>query len=683
MLKKLLGSIVLALCIWMSPIPIQAQENSGNVTIYHTNDMHGYVTESENVIGLAKIAALKASNDHSILVDAGDATQGLPIASLSKGADIIRLMNVAGYDVMVAGNHEFDFGIDVLKQNVAAANFPILGANVYYNGSPLLQDQTIIEKAGYRIGFFGISTTQTASSTNPEGMQGVTFASEIETATAQVQSLEAQDVDAIIAIVHCGNGDAPVTSQMIAQEVDGIDVIIDGHSHTQENETIGDTLIVQTGSNGSAVGQLELTFDGKNLMAKETLKTAADLVDVKPLAAVENEIASINASQQELLATPVAESNTTLRAGLVEQVALTRVVETNLGDLVADAFRIKGEEFVKETMPVVAVENGGGIREKMPNGIITRNDLMTAFPFSNTLYMKVVTPNTLYAMMEQSVVEMDGQDPKTGLLLQQNNSGGFLQISGFNVVLDPDSDTVQSITLSNESTPLDRNDTSREILLVGNNYIMSGGNDYSMLASLPKYGEAGGELETIEAYMQNADLSQYIRPQGRIQYTGGSYQPKDYEATIQVLNTKGTPFANQSVDLVVDGTQKMSVKTDENGFAKLTVSDGAHNVRLQENNTEIYIDNYAGFGLIEDQFRGSFPVLTTTKELSDQQDPTQPEEDKPQEEQKPSEKPEKEDSKTNDDTGTSTETNMTLWIGILAVSAVVLIIIGILLKKKK
>lgn len=170
MLKKLLGSIVLALCVWMSPIPIQAQENSGNVTIYHTNDMHGYVTESENVIGLAKIAALKASNDHSILVDAGDATQGLPIASLSKGADIIRLMNVASYDVMVAGNHEFDFGIDVLKQNVAAANFPILGANVYYNESPLLQDQTIIEKAGYRIGFFGISTTQTASSTNPEGM---------------------------------------------------------------------------------------------------------------------------------------------------------------------------------------------------------------------------------------------------------------------------------------------------------------------------------------------------------------------------------------------------------------------------------------------------------------------------------------------------------------------------------
>ncbi|WP_346775406.1 metallophosphoesterase [Faecalicoccus pleomorphus] len=141
--------------------------------MYHTNDMHGYVTESEDVIGLGKIAALKASDDDAILVDAGDATQGLPIASLTKGADIIRLMNVAGYDVMAAGNHEFDFGIDILKQNVALASFPMLGANVLYNGSPLLEAQTVIQKDGHRIGFFGISTTQTATSTNPEGMQGL------------------------------------------------------------------------------------------------------------------------------------------------------------------------------------------------------------------------------------------------------------------------------------------------------------------------------------------------------------------------------------------------------------------------------------------------------------------------------------------------------------------------------
>lgn len=683
MFKKFFGSMFFALCLLVSPLPIQAQEGDGNVTIYHTNDMHGYVTAGDDVIGLGKIAALKANDDDAILVDAGDATQGLPIASLTKGADIIRLMNVAGYDVMAAGNHEFDFGIDVLKQNVSLANFPILGANVLYNGSPLLEAQTVIQKDGYRIGFFGISTTQTATSTNPEGMQGVTFANEIETAKEQVASLEAQNVDAIIAIVHCGNGDAPVTSKMIAQGVDGIDVIIDGHSHTQENEKVEDTLIVQTGSNGGAVGQLELTFDGEKVTAQETLKTAADLVDVEPLAAVENEIASINANQQELLNTPVAEFNTTLRAGNVGVVAITRVVETNLGDLVADAFKQKGEEFANGSMPVVAVENGGGIREKMPNGTITRGDLMAAFPFSNTLYMKVVTPNILYAMMQQSIVEMDGQDPETGMLLQQSNSGGFLQVSGFNVVLDPDSDTVQSITLDNEITPLDRNDTSREILLVGNNYIMSGGSDYSMLASLPKYGEAGGELETIEAFMQSADLSQYTRPQGRIQYTGGSYQPKDYEATIQVLNTEGAPFANQSVDLVVDGTQEMSVKTDENGYAKVTVSDGAHNIRLQENNTEIYIDNYLGFGIIEDSIRGSYPVLNTMQTPVDQEEPTQPEEDKPQEEQKPEEKPEKEDSQTNDGTETSTETNMTLWIVILAVSAVVLIIIGVLIKKKK
>ena len=217
--------------------PVYAEDAVADITIYHTNDMHGYVQADEGVIGLGKIAALKQNTPNSILVDAGDATQGLPIASLTKGADIISLMNTAGYDVMAAGNHEFDYGVDILLRNVQNAAFPIISSNILYNGTPLLEEQTIIERNGYRIGFFGITTTGTASSTNPEGLQGVEFTDEKAAAQAQVESLETADVDAIIGIMHCGDSTAgaPVTAEEIAESVPGIDVIIDGHSHTVEN----------------------------------------------------------------------------------------------------------------------------------------------------------------------------------------------------------------------------------------------------------------------------------------------------------------------------------------------------------------------------------------------------------------------------------------------------------------
>ena len=110
---------------------INGAESSSEVVIYHTNDTHGYLAgDGESIIGIDQVAGLKESTPDSILVDAGDATQGLPLASLTKGADIIELMNLAGYDLMTAGNHEFDFGTDQFLSNVKLADFPILAANI-------------------------------------------------------------------------------------------------------------------------------------------------------------------------------------------------------------------------------------------------------------------------------------------------------------------------------------------------------------------------------------------------------------------------------------------------------------------------------------------------------------------------------------------------------------------------
>ena len=230
--------------------------------IYHTNDTHGYLNgDGESIIGIGLAAGLKESTPDSILVDAGDATQGLPLASLTKGADVIELMNLAGYDLMTAGNHEFDFGTEQFLANAKAADFPILSANIYQDGKPLLQDipegntgcHTVIERNGLRIGFFGLTTSDTATSTNPAGISGLEFKNEIETAKQEIDHLKEEDVDAIVALCHMGNSDASCTSVDLAEALTGdyqdqLDVIIDGHSHTVENEETNGILIVQTGS---------------------------------------------------------------------------------------------------------------------------------------------------------------------------------------------------------------------------------------------------------------------------------------------------------------------------------------------------------------------------------------------------------------------------------------------------
>lgn len=633
-MKKKLLAMVMALCL-MFPVTVSAQqedqETADEVVIYHTNDTHGYLSgDGADVVGIDIAAGLKKSTPGSILVDAGDATQGLPLASLTKGADVIALMNLAGYDLMTAGNHEFDFGTEQFLSNAKLAQFPILAANVYRGGQPLLAGvqqgnngcHTVIERDGVKIGFFGLTTVETATSTNPAGISDLEFEDEVETAKNEIDALEAEGVDAIVAVCHMGDGDAPCTSVELAGAMtDGyqgkIDVIIDGHSHTVENTEINGTLIVQTGSNMGSIGKLTLRISGGDVTASEELLTPEELSDVTPDSEVSDRLAQIQEEQAEMLDTRIGSTNTTLWAGLIGGgVAVTRLVETNYGDFTADAFRDAAESFMETAggadaeLPVIAVENGGGIRAGIANGDITMGDLINAFPFSNTLYMKKVTPAVLYDVMEVSGSALDGQDKETGMLLQQTNSGGFLQISGFTVTYDPDGEAghrVTSITLDGQTAPLDRNDSTTGIMMVSNNYIMNGGSGYSMLGTLPKYGEAGGELETIQAYLENClengNLQEYAGTQNRILMRSEGYEPKDYTASILITDEAGMALAGRELSYRVDGGERQNGITDENGMLQITLSDGAHGVRLADTQQEIYIDNYSGFGIKVDEYR--------------------------------------------------------------------------------
>ena len=619
------------------------------VVIFHTNDMHGYLRGNDSsIIGAAYVAGLRNTYPNSLLLDAGDATQGAPLASLTKGSAVIGLMNDAGYDAMCLGNHEFDFGPDILKTNVAAADFPVLGANVLdIDGKPFTEGvgvsgngcSIVLESGGRRIGVFGLTTTATKWSVMPEHVADITFADEVATAEAQIADLAAQDVDAIVCLAHIGVGPTPCTSIDIAQQLSPeaaskLTAIIDGHSHTVVNEQVNGIAVVQTGCNLANVGKLVLRFSEGKVTATEEqydYQRAIQTASV-PDASVARDIEQIDAAQSKVLGVEVCPNPSTLWAGWLSEGSVsapTRIVETNFGDMACDALRIAAQQFLTdsgdESTPVVAVENGGGIRAALSRGMLIRGDFVTAFPFSNTVMVKYVTPSLLKGLFENALRCADGQDPQTGMLLQKQVNGEFMQLSGLVVTADlrrKAGDQVVSMVLDGCDEPLDPADDETPIALASNSYVMSGGS-YIPLGDVELLAEIGGELETIGSHVTalldeagGESMPLMAGTQGRHLYRSG-YEPAPWEAHVLIVDADGNPIANTPVTLQIDATDVVDVVTDADGLAAVGVEDGAHSIAIApasddpaERVPEAYVNNYMGIGLVSNETQGAWPRLT-------------------------------------------------------------------------
>lgn len=618
------------------------------VVIFHTNDTHGYLQgNGDSVVGVDYVAALKASVPHALLLDAGDATQGAPLASLTQGSAAIDLMNEAGYDAMCLGNHEFDFGIDVLLGHAQAAAFPLLGANVLdAQGAPLMAGagacgdgcSAVLECGGRRIGVFGLATTATAWSVQPAHVANVVFADEIQTAEQQIAQLAAQEVDAIVCLAHLGDGSVPCRGVDLAEllspeAASSLTAIIDGHSHTVENTQVNGIAVVQTGCNLGAVGKLTLSFaaDGSVTTAEELLDVQTVVGLVEADTAVADGLAQIAAEQQEILSVPVGVNPTTLWAGWIgdgDLAAPTRAVETNFGDLVCDAYRAACTAYLESVGeaadPVVTVVNGGGVRAAVPRGMVVRGDLVTAFPFSNTVVVKRVTPAVFKGMLESGLACCVGQDPATGMLLQEEVSGSFLQVGGCTVVVDPGQvvgQRVVSVTLDGAQEPLDLTDDWTPLVVASNSYVMAGA-DYAPVGEADLLAEIGGDLETIEAYVdelvaQGDGSLPLLCAQGRIRFAGAGYEAAPWTARVLVVDAQGEPVADAELTVQVDGSDIVETCTDADGFVEVELADGPHGLAVvprgglpdaAERVPETYVDNYLGMGLLADDVR-AWPQL--------------------------------------------------------------------------
>ncbi len=546
-MKKLL-SLLLVLCLVLSlsctAFAAGAEKPlDGKTVILHSNDVHGAIDL------YAAMAALKADYEAQgaevILADAGDYSQGTVYVSVNKGADAVTMMNATGYDVVTLGNHEFDYGYAQLAENMKAAKFQVLCADVLgADGKTIFDANTIIEKGGVKIGFFGLETPEAQTKANPKLIQGLKFLAGADgkelydCAAAQVADLKAKGADLVVCLAHLGVDESsePYTSYDLAKNVQGIDFIIDGHSHSVMTAGPNGEPIQSTGTAFANIGVITIDNATKKIESNElkaiwhTEKNA----DGKSVTVVDYKTRDEKvAAAAKAIIDPIDKAYGEKFA--VSEVALNgakapngnRDSETNLGDLITDAMLWKVLADAEITVPeenVVAITNGGGIRASIGVGDVTKKDINTVLPFGNTLAVVYVKGSELLEALEASTY------------CTPESIGGFPQVAGMQFTVA----TYETYDKNDESYPnstyygpktinrvtigsINGKDFDPEATyaVITNNFVAGGGDTYYAFAAATNQFDTGLPLDEVVMEYITKELNgvigeTYAEPAGRI-----------------------------------------------------------------------------------------------------------------------------------------------------------------------
>ena len=501
------------------------QTYAGKTVILHSNDVHGAIT------GYACIAALKTDYESRgaevILVDAGDYSQGTTNVSTTKGADAVAMMNAAGYDVVTIGNHELDYGYEQLMDNMSKAEFKVVCADVFDADGTTIFDAnyTYTTKSGVKVGFFGLETPEAQTKVNPALIKGLTFATDDLWTVSQKQIDALADADVVICLSHLGvdNETKPYTSYDLWNNTKGIDMIIDGHSHTVMTKGDKNEPIQSTGTAFANIGVIVIDDASKKIESNELVAVTDTMAkDEAVAAAAEKIIDRVKAEYDVKFAVSKVELNGAKAPNG------NRDSETNNGDLITDAMvwqvlQNKDGLTVNEDH-VVAITNGGGIRAAIKPGDVTKNDINTVLPFGNTVAVVYVTGAELLEALEASTYCTPGA------------IGGFPQVSGINFTLHTGKAYDANAETYPNSTYYGPKSINRVVInsingkefkeneiyaVVTNNFCAAGGDTYYAFASASAQFDTGIPVdEAVMAYitreLKGVIGEQYAAPQGRI-----------------------------------------------------------------------------------------------------------------------------------------------------------------------
>ena len=548
-MKKII-KLLLTVCFLFTLFACAREEKKpelkDDIHIFFTSDVHCGVSDN---LGYPKLKALidddKAEHPYVALVDCGDYLQGGTIGSISKGEQIIHIMNAMGYDVATIGNHEFDYGMERLSELMKLADFDIVACNVAYSGTTANIFETtpgyvIKDYDGVKVAFIGVLTPESLVSSTPvffmedgkfvydfgSGEGGLVLAKRVQ---SSVDAARKEGADYVIALTHLGTGVIyePYDAVTLIRNTTGIDAVLDGHAHavilgeTYQNKKGKDVLLSSVGTKMANVGEL---FIGKDGTLETMLISEYDREDET----IKENIAKEEAALAELLSVKVSHTDFDLSITDENGIRLVRSREVGLANLVADAWR----DYLGTDIVIV---NGGSVRKTIPAGDITHQNVIDVLPFMNSLSSCIATGQQILDSLEFTSRFTEGLtsfDEK-----EVGEFGGFLQVSGLkytidtsipsSVVVDADNMFVEitgerrvkdvMVLQNGEYVPID---PEKSYTVGGPDYVLAHMGDGNNLFKDCEFIISAGptDSDVFAAYLSKLDSvsERYAQPEGRI-----------------------------------------------------------------------------------------------------------------------------------------------------------------------
>ena len=567
----------------------------GKTVLLQTNDVHGAVDGYQYVAGLRDELVRRGADVY--LVDVGDFMQGDIYVAWDNGCSAIELMNAAKYDLATVGNHEFDYTFVEFKSNLKAAKFDLICDNMIEDASqePVFPGTKMIAIGDLKIGFFAVDTPSTKTESAPKNTEGLTFLDKdtvptiYKKAGEDVIALRKSGADIIIGMTHLGvnTSSTPYRSYDLWDQLNKMslddgeeyipgtpvvqpdpeknmvpDFILDGHSHTVMSAGENGEPIMQTGTKLANVG-LVIIDEKTEKIEKNFLYKVEDIQTAgwsnAEVAATSKQIKDYvdDLYSQKVFESKVELNGTKDKADAEQQGKPfpngNRDGETNLGDLSADAFTglalsmIQSGDIKDITADhVVGFVNGGGIRAGIEAGGVTKKDVMSVFPWNNTVFGIYIKGSGLLEVLEASTFAM----PET--------EGGFPQISGLDYTIDtrykywprkdpyPGStyygpEKIRRVTINDvNGKPFSKDDT---YLVMTNSFCGTGGNACYLFGQTGKRFDTGmTDTDALVSYVVDS-LSgvvgeEYSEPtgSGRITVLTGPEKKSTNPMTVKVTN---------------------------------------------------------------------------------------------------------------------------------------------------